>query len=60
MAGGTTLASAALAGPVLKKRKKIARKTKIHAAGNGVCRIATMHGKAKKMPKPETRKYALA
>ena len=38
VAGGVTLARAALAGPVLKKRKKTARKTKTHAKGNGVPR----------------------
>src|SRR5580658_3091033 len=54
--GGVTLARAALAGPVLKKRKKTARKTKIQAPGKGVWSMSTVAGKARRMANPETRK----
>src|SRR4051812_17004410 len=56
---GVTLARAALAGPVLKKRKKMARKTKTHAAGKGVRSMATVEGKARSIAVPEVRKYEL-
>src|SRR5260221_13194036 len=56
---GVTLASAALAGPVLKNRKKTARKTNTHAAGNGVRNMRIVAGNANRIAIPETRKYAL-
>src|SRR5690242_3207104 len=44
---GVTLASAALAGPVLKNRKKMAKKTSTHAPGKGVFSIITVTGNAR-------------
>src|SRR5688572_5707053 len=54
--GGDTFASAAFAGPVLKKRKKIAKKTSIHARGNGVSSIRIVVGNARSIAIPEVRK----
>ena len=54
--GFVTFANAVLAGPVLKKRKKIARNIIIQAAGNGVKSINTENGNAIITPIPETRK----
>src|SRR5678816_4150834 len=53
-----TLASAVLAGPVLKKRKNTAQKTALQAHGKGSLSMASVAGKAKIMALPETRKYA--
>ncbi len=52
--GFVTLAIAVFAGPILKKRKKTARKQNSHARGNGVYSIASVHGNASNIPQPET------
>ena len=53
-----TFARAVLAGPVLKNRKNTAPNTAHHAYGNGSQSIASVHGNASRMAKPDTRKYA--
>src|SRR6478672_8411513 len=54
--GGVTLARAALAGPVLKKRKKIAKNTITHAKGKGITSMSIVAGNPNRMAAPETKK----
>src|SRR4051812_13313254 len=56
-AGTETFARAVFEGPVFKNRQKIARNIVIHAAGNGMYRVATKKGHAMSIPIPETQKY---
>ena len=56
IAGGVTLAKMVLVGPVLKNRKKTARKMKIQLAGKGTLRTSKITGKAISILTPETRK----
>ena len=53
-----TLARMVFDGPVLMKRKKIARKTQSQAKGNGACIIRMMKMVEMRMPLAETMKYA--
>src|SRR5438477_12412605 len=55
--GFVTFANAVLAGPVLKKRKKIARNIIIQPTGNGVKSINTEKGNAITTRIPDTRKW---
>ncbi len=57
IAGRVTLASMALAGPVLKNRQNSVTKIKIQAAGNGVTSTSRNNGVPINMPTPDTKKY---
>src|SRR5687767_13312535 len=57
MHGCVTFARIAFDGPVLKNRKKTARKMNDHAYGNGVQSMRITRGQEIQMPAADTRKY---